>query len=60
MKRMPFPQLIAAAALILLQGANPARADDTPAVQTVVPVAAAQTTQAEPVRVAWDRVGAVA
>lgn len=60
MKRMPLLQLIAAAALLLLQGTNPVRADDTAAALTAAPAHAAQTTPAEPVQVAWDRVGAVA
>lgn len=60
MKRMPLLQLIAAASLVLLQGANPARADNAPVTQRTAVESTVQTMQAQPVRIAWDRVGAVA
>lgn len=60
MKRMPFLQLIAAAALIVLHGTNPAWADSVPAVQVASPAAIPQSPPPDPIRVAWDRVGAIA
>ncbi|MCA1978347.1 MAG: hypothetical protein LDL19_03840 [Thiobacillus sp.] len=58
MKRMPILLLIAAAAVILLQGTHAARADSLPVLQA--PTATLSPPPAEPVRVAWDRVGAMA
>ncbi|MEW6119496.1 MAG: hypothetical protein AB1593_05355 [Pseudomonadota bacterium] len=57
MNRMPLLQLIVAAALVLLQGPAPAWADATSAAQVE---SASASAPAQPVRVAWDRVGAVA
>ncbi len=58
MKRTSLLQLIAAAALILLPGAHPVMAADAPVVQAPAPVVV--TSPAEPIRLAWDRVGAAA
>ncbi len=58
MKRTSLLQLIAAAVLILLPGAHPVLAADEPAVQAPAPFVVSS--PAEPIRLAWDRVGAAA
>ena len=58
MKRMPILLLIAAAALVVMQGTHAARASTMPILQA--PTATLPPPPAEPVRIAWDRVGAMA
>lgn len=60
MKRKLLPTLLAAAALLLPQAAPPALAHAAPAARAQTHCASAQAERPLPVRLAWDRVGAVA